>query len=174
MNDEVREEQGRGSATEAPLPLPLEFEAHYLSHVEAFLEYALFFLRTNEAAEKAVHRVFLEILRHWDTLLAEPDLQQQTWSIMRRTVIAETLGNFRNELLAMDSGIGLYPALGKLPQRQFDVVVLRYIVKYDREHISWYMGITPSTVDYHCRKAKERLEAVYRRATTKKQEEESK
>ncbi|MFI5621472.1 RNA polymerase sigma factor [Streptomyces sp. NPDC051567] len=156
---------------EAPLPLPLEFEAHYLTNQEAFHAYALFCLRTNDAAERAVHRAFLEILRHWKTLLTESDLQQQTWAIMRRTVISESLRNFREQLTAMDNGTGLYKALGNLPPRQFDVIVLRYVVKYATRHISWYMGITPSTVDYHCRKARERLAPVHRRATMQKQED---
>ncbi|WP_309144402.1 hypothetical protein [Streptomyces sp. BR123] len=51
------------------------------------------------------------------------------------------------------------------------MIVLRYIAKYDTKRISWYMGVTPSTVDYHCRKARERLSPVYRRATKQKQED---
>ncbi|WP_256987517.1 hypothetical protein [Streptomyces sp. BR123] len=86
MIDDVREEDGRSPVAEAPLPLPLEFEAHYLTNQEAFHAYALAFLGTNDLAEKAVHRAFLEILRHWNALLAESDLQGQTWAIMRRTV----------------------------------------------------------------------------------------
>ncbi|MFF8917430.1 RNA polymerase sigma factor [Streptomyces sp. NPDC015032] len=166
MTDDVREETaGRSPVAEAPLPLPLEFEAHYLTNQEAFHEYALFILHTNDRAERAVHRAFLEILRHWDGLLAEPDLQEQTWRIMRRVVIDDLIGSLRENLAAMDSGIGLYPALSKLPPRQFDAVVLRYIAKYDTKHIAWYMGLTPSTVNHHCRKAQERLAPVYRRAT---------
>ncbi|MGW6838845.1 RNA polymerase sigma factor [Streptomyces sp. NPDC054949] len=171
MIDDVRGEDGRSPVAEAPLPLPLEFEAHYVTNQEAFHAYALAFLGTNDLAEKAVHRAFLEILRHWSALLTERDLQEQTWAIMRRTVIAESLLGFRDQLAVMDSGLGLYRALGSLPPRQFDVVVLRYIAKYDTKHISWYMGVTPSTVDYHCRKARERLSPVHRRATKQKQED---
>ncbi|GAA2265842.1 hypothetical protein GCM10010232_67610 [Streptomyces amakusaensis] len=168
MTEEVHGEEGHSPVAEAPpRPIPLEFEAHYITHQEAYHEYALFYLRTNDAAERAVHRVFLEILRHWDALLTESDLQQQTWAIMRRTVIAEALLNFRNQLTAMDTGNGLYTALGSLSPRQFDVIVLRYIAKYDAKHIGWYMGITPSTVDYHCRKARERLSPIWHRASNK-------
>ena len=167
MTEEARGDEGRSPVAEAPRPLPLEFEAHYITHQEAYHEYALVVLRTNDAAERAVHRAFLEILRHWDDLLTERDLPQQTWAIMRRTVIAESLLTFRAQLAAMDSGNGLYTALGKLPPRQFDVIVLRYIAKCDVKRIGWYMGITPSTVDYHCRKARERLTPVWQRALTK-------
>ncbi|WP_327666905.1 sigma-70 family RNA polymerase sigma factor [Streptomyces sp. NBC_00485] len=171
MYEDVRADDGRGPVTQAPLPLPLDFEAHYVMNQEAWHRYALHFLRTNHAAERAVHRAFLEILRHWDVLLGEPNLQQLTWAIVRRVVIDERLGDVREELAAMDNGIGLYPALGKLPQRQFDVVVLRYILNYSTKRVSWYLGITPSTVDYHCRKARERLAPVYRNQYGAKKED---
>ncbi len=56
-----------------------------------------------------------------------------------------------------------YAALGAFPPRQFDVMVLRYIGRYDTKRISWYMGIKTRTVDYHCRKAREHLSPVYQR-----------
>ncbi|MFG2586353.1 sigma-70 family RNA polymerase sigma factor [Streptomyces malaysiensis] len=48
-------------------------------------------------------------------------------------------------------------ALAKLPPKQFDAVVLRGWMNKSAEDIAWYMGVTTSTVDYHCRKARERL-----------------
>ncbi|MGW1848850.1 RNA polymerase sigma factor [Streptomyces sp. NPDC001966] len=157
----------------AEAPLPLDFEAHYLTNQEAFHEYALAILHTNDRAEKAVHRAFLEILRHWDGLLTEPDLQEQIWQIMRRVVIGELIEGLRENLTTMDSGIGLYPALVKLPPRQFDAIVLRHIAKYDTKDIAWYMGLSPSTVNHHCRKAQERLTPLYRRATRPIKKEET-
>ncbi|MEV7129713.1 sigma factor-like helix-turn-helix DNA-binding protein [Streptomyces sp. NPDC093260] len=111
-----------------------------------------------------MHRAFLEILRLWDKLKEESeDLQQEVWAIVRRTVISEHLLSLRKQMAALDSGTGLYAALGALPAKQFDVVVLRYIGHYDTRRISWYLGITTRTVDYHLRKARERLSPVYRR-----------
>jgi RNA polymerase sigma-70 factor (ECF subfamily) len=156
MTEDVRAD-GSSPVAETVLPLPLEFEAHYVTHQEAFHQYALFYLGSNKAAEEAVHRAFLEILHHWNALLSESNLQQQTWAIMRRVVISQSLVSFRKKITLMHSNIGLFVALGKLPPRQFDVIVLRYVLQCDTKRISWYMGITDSTVDYHCRKAKERL-----------------
>lgn len=160
MFEDTRE-QDAPSAVDTPLRLPVDFEALYLINQEVWHRYALQFLRTNEAAEDAVHRAFLEVLQHWDALLVAPDLQQQAWAVLRRVVMHERLQDFRAELAAMDSGIGLYPALGNLPQRQFDAMVLRYIFDFETTRIAWYLGVTASTVDYHCRKARERLATVY-------------
>ncbi|MDX3610363.1 sigma-70 family RNA polymerase sigma factor [Streptomyces sp. FL06-04B] len=152
MTDDVREESGHTPVAEVPppLPIPLELEAYYLSNQDAFHEFALAILRTNDLAEEAVHRAFVEIKRQWDSLLLEPDLPEQACSIMRRTVLDEVLGTFRESLPFMDSDIGLYPAMCKLSPRQFDVVVLKAIGKYDTKRIAWYMGLTPSTVTHHC------------------------
>lgn len=152
-------------AEEAPLQLPLDFEAHYLTNQELFHDFALKILLTNDRAEEAVHRAYVEIRAQWDTLLTEPDLQAQTWQILSRTIIDELIDGCRQELAARDSGIGLYPALAKLPPRQFDAIVLRFIGKYDTKDIAWYMGLTPSTVTHHIRKAQERLAPIHRRAT---------
>lgn len=160
MFEDTRE-QDTSTAVDAPLRLPLDFEAFYLMNQEVWHSYALHFLRTNEAAEEAVHRTFLEVLQHWDALLLEPDLQRQAWVILRRVVMHERLQDYRAELAAMDSGIGLYPALGNLPQHQFDAMVLRHIFHFETTRIAWYLGVTSSTVDYHCRKARERLAPVY-------------
>ncbi|MDJ1645395.1 RNA polymerase sigma factor [Streptomyces pakalii] len=167
MTDDVREESGHIPVAEVPppLPIPLELEAYYLSNQDAFHEFALAILRTNDLAEEAVHQAFVEIKLQWDSLLLEPDLPEQAWNIMRRTVLEEVLGTFRESLPFMDSDIGLYPAMCKLSPRQFDVVVLKAIGKYDTKHIAWYMGLTPSTVTHHWRKAQERLAPIHRRAT---------
>ncbi|MFD0392381.1 hypothetical protein ACFQ3Z_04495 [Streptomyces nogalater] len=50
-------------------------------------------------------------------------------------------------------------------------MVLRYIGGHDTEHISWYLGVTQSTVDYHCRKARERLSPIHRRILKSQREE---
>ncbi|MFD8545327.1 RNA polymerase sigma factor [Streptomyces sp. NPDC059649] len=157
MTEDVHAEDGSPVA-EAVLPLPLEFEALYLANQGAFHRYALLHLDGNDAAEEAVHRAFLEILRHWDALLEESNLQQQTWAILRRVVISEQLGGFRRKLGLLRGETGLYAALCSLPPRQFDVIVLRYVLQCETSEIGWYLGVTNSTVDYHCRKAKERLE----------------
>ncbi|GAA3155990.1 hypothetical protein GCM10017687_87520 [Streptomyces echinatus] len=52
----------------------------------------------------------------------------------------------------------MFKAMSSLPPRQFDVIVLRHVLNHDTKKISWYMGVTPSTVDYHGCKAKERLQ----------------
>lgn len=62
--------------------LPLDYEAFYLGHQEAFHDYAEISLGHRATAEEAVHRGFLEILGNWEALLADGNLEQQAWAIM--------------------------------------------------------------------------------------------
>ncbi|MGW2331639.1 RNA polymerase sigma factor [Streptomyces sp. NPDC001700] len=139
----------------APHTLPLEFEAHYITNQVAYHQYALIHLKTFEAAEEAIHRVFLEILRHWEDLLKEGNLQQQTWAIVRRVVISQALIDAQARLTTIDNPV--YKAVAKLPPRQFDAFVMRAWMDKSSADVAWYMGVTTSTVDYHVRKARERL-----------------
>lgn len=129
-----------------------------------------------------MHRAFLEILGSWDALLAAGNLEQQAWAIMRRLVTqqleadgrppalaingpihralntAQILSSARDRLQLMDSSRGLYAAIAELPSRQFDVIVLRYVLGYQTVRIAWLLGLkNERTVDYHIRRAKERL-----------------
>ncbi|WP_326693306.1 MULTISPECIES: hypothetical protein [unclassified Streptomyces] len=83
---------------EAALPLPLEFEALYVANQEAYHQYARLITGSQQAAEAAVHRAFLEILRHWDALLTESNMQGQIWAILRKTVVSQELNSFREKL----------------------------------------------------------------------------
>ncbi|MDX3232553.1 sigma-70 family RNA polymerase sigma factor [Streptomyces sp. ME19-01-6] len=159
----------------APLQLPLEFEAFYLGHQEFFHDYAEAQLGSRRVAEEAIHQAFREIQAGWEQLLREGNLEQRAWTVVRRIVgrrletegrppafvingpIALALRAARNKLKVMQSVSGLYEAIAELPPRQFDVMVLRYILGYPPARIAWFMGLTERTVDYHCRKAKERL-----------------
>jgi RNA polymerase sigma-70 factor (ECF subfamily) len=40
-------------------------------------------------------------------------------------------GRFREQMASIDSGLGLYEAIARLPERQFDAVLLRYVLGYD-------------------------------------------
>lgn len=159
MTDDVRAEDGNPALdANAVLPLPLEYEALYVATQEPFHKYALLCLGSNDAAEDAVHRAFLEILNHWDALLGGSNLQKQAWAILRRVVISQALDAFRRKLSLLHGDIGLFEAMTSLPPRQFDVIVLRHVMSLDTRKISWYMGVSASTVDYHGRKGKERLQ----------------
>lgn len=158
-----------------PLDLPLDFEAFYLGHQEAFHSYAELHFGTRAAAEEVVHEVFLEIHAGWTELLSAGNLEQGAWAIVRRAVhdrlelegrapafvingpIACALAATRDRLQKMESTTGLFEAIADLPNRQFEVIVLRYLLGYPTAKVAWFVGIDERTVGHHLRRGKERL-----------------
>ncbi|GGP82344.1 sigma-70 family RNA polymerase sigma factor [Streptomyces melanogenes] len=169
---------GRPQPLEEPLGLPLDYEAYYLGHQEFFHAFAELHLGTRHAAEDTVHLVFLEILSIWDDLLQDPDLEQRTLTVLSRQVrerlesegrppafviagpIAQNLRAIRAEMELAPQGAGLYEAILELPPRQFTVIVLKHLLGYPTARIARVMGLDPRTVDYHGRRAKERLRVL--------------
>ncbi|MGW9498110.1 sigma-70 family RNA polymerase sigma factor [Streptomyces prasinus] len=159
MTDDARAGyRGSPVAATAVLPFPLDFEALYVKNQEDYHRFARAVLKDQQAAEDAVHRAFFEILAHWPALLAAGNVHQQTWAILRRTVISEKLTNYRGNLAELTEDNDVARALCALSSRQFDVMVLRHLCGCATDDIAWYLGVTASTVDYHGRKAKQRLE----------------
>ncbi|MHB9864596.1 RNA polymerase sigma factor [Streptomyces sp. YIM S03343] len=162
-----------------PLELPLDFEAFYLGHQEVFHRYAEVHFGTREAAEEVVHQVFLQIHAGWTQLLSAGNLEQGAWAIVRRAVhdrletegrapafvingpithaLAKALTTAREKLQRMESTSGLYEAIAQLPNRQFEVIVLRYVLGYPTSKVAWYVGIDERTVGHHLRRGRERL-----------------
>ncbi|MGW3699058.1 RNA polymerase sigma factor [Streptomyces sp. NPDC005056] len=162
-------------AVHVPLDLPLDFEAFYLGHQESFHAYAELHFGSRKAAEDVVHEAFLDILGGWDQLLRTGNVDQGAWAIVRRIVsgqldkdgrapafvingpIAQTLRSARDKLQTMESTTGLYAAIADLPARQFEAIVLRYILGYPATKVAWFLGLDERTVGHHIRRGRERL-----------------
>ncbi|MFE2373445.1 RNA polymerase sigma factor [Streptomyces sp. NPDC059398] len=51
----------------------------------------------------------------------------------------------------------LYAAIARLPERQYDVLLLRYVLQYDQARTAFIMGVPQETVRSHIRHAKRKL-----------------
>lgn len=71
--------------------------------------------------------------------------------------ITQALAATKDRLERMQSTTGLYEAIAELPNRQFEVIVLRYLLGYPTTRIAWFMGIDERTVGHHLRRGKDRL-----------------
>jgi RNA polymerase sigma-70 factor (ECF subfamily) len=63
----------------------------------------------------------------------------------------------RSHLAALESPLGLYTAIAALPERQFDVILLQYVLGYPSQQIAHIMGINAGTVRTHRRLARKRI-----------------
>lgn len=71
--------------------------------------------------------------------------------------VRATLESMRKQLAALDSPIGLYTAITELPERQFDVMILQYVLGYPSKQVADIMGISAGTVRTHRRLARTRI-----------------
>ncbi|MER6924497.1 sigma-70 family RNA polymerase sigma factor [Streptomyces spiralis] len=63
----------------------------------------------------------------------------------------------RAQLPALESPLGLYTAIAALPERQFDVIILQYVLGYPSKQVANIMGINAGTVRTHRRLARKRV-----------------
>ncbi|WP_049579694.1 RNA polymerase sigma factor [Streptomyces sp. SBT349] len=167
-----------GISPPVQVDLPLDAEAFYLVHQGMYHAYAEAHLGNRRAAEEAAHLVFAELLAGWAELLTEGNLEQSAWRVLRRVVreqlevegrlpayivngpVAQMLRAAQGRLAKMESSRGVYTAIAELPPRQCDVIVLRHILGHPTRTVASFMGLDDRTVDYHHRRAKERLRVL--------------
>ncbi|MEV0445568.1 sigma-70 family RNA polymerase sigma factor [Streptomyces spectabilis] len=71
--------------------------------------------------------------------------------------VRATLDTMREQLAALESPLGLYTAIAALPERQFDVIILHYVLGYPSKQVANIMGINADTVRNHRRQARRRI-----------------
>ncbi|WP_345015046.1 sigma-70 family RNA polymerase sigma factor [Streptomyces shaanxiensis] len=152
--------EGTGDALPAPVSpatqtLPLGFEAFYQQNVHNYLRYVSARTGSPKLAEEVVHEVFLTLLRRWQEFLGAGLSSAWAWKILQQTVqphvrpsppaFAKVMRQARMRIANLEGSIGLYQAIARLPERQFDVIVLRYVLGYSADDVARLMGISPST-----------------------------
>ncbi|MFF4442836.1 RNA polymerase sigma factor [Streptomyces sp. HUAS 14-6] len=73
--------------------------------------------------------------------------------------VRATLGAMRSQLADAESPLGLYTAIAALPVRQFDVIILNYVLGYPCSRVADIMGISAGTVRTHRRQARKHIAA---------------
>jgi RNA polymerase sigma-70 factor (ECF subfamily) len=159
--------------------IPVAFRAFHDQYRRAYQRYAELQLGDENMARHVVHLVFLSLLKGWRRLMEESNPAAGAWAHLKEAVdevlldqgrpsaMSETaafskvrravLEGARDEFAAMESTLGLYPAIARLPARQFDVVVLHYVLDYSTAHTARTLGVTEATVRSHRLAARQRL-----------------
>ncbi|WP_260334509.1 sigma-70 family RNA polymerase sigma factor [Streptomyces beigongshangae] len=166
--------------------MPPALEAFIDLYSRPHLRYAHTMLGDKPAAITVVRRCYSHLALNWEVVLRQESPEGYAWrllkervelharittstqghspcarpgkraAIMQRTARA-TLEAMRQQLKVIESPLGLYTAIAALPERQYDVIVLHYVLGYPTEHVAHIMGIRPDTVRGHRRSARERI-----------------
>ncbi|MER5886991.1 sigma-70 family RNA polymerase sigma factor [Streptomyces sp. NPDC001941] len=169
--------------------LPHAFWAFHELYHRAYYEYARVQLGNATDARDLVDRVFTHIGFIWRSITAEENLGAYAWALLKERVdseltaqgrdpaAAETLAfhraigaatgpllddfrrQFKAQVSELESSVGLFAAMARLPERQFDVMVLNYALGFSTGRTALAMGISEATVRSTRRTAKSRLAA---------------
>ncbi|GAA3732565.1 sigma-70 family RNA polymerase sigma factor [Streptomyces tremellae] len=159
---------------------PLSLCAFRAHHHLLWLRYAHTQTGSARAAETIVAATCARLAADWPRLRERPAVARLAWALLeretarwlarhgRRPVRAGTaafheavrgllLHEMRGAFCVLEGESGLYAAIAALPERQYDVVVLRYVLRAPDEDVAAYLGIEPATVRSHVRHARRSL-----------------
>ncbi|MFJ9518511.1 hypothetical protein ACIRPK_09630 [Kitasatospora sp. NPDC101801] len=175
-----------GARVESPVDnLPVDFEAYVLTNYDFFVGFAVEMLADRHTATEVAVEVFSQIAIDWPRILRSPNLEDHCWSMLTSAVrvrvicrgietdVRDRLGRARQILDQMrqllydpdaeDSDVGLYQALGRLTQREFDTVVLKRLMGRTTLFAASVLAVHPATVDRSYDKAMTHLRTVLQR-----------
>ncbi|WP_461033876.1 sigma-70 family RNA polymerase sigma factor [Streptomyces mayteni] len=156
--------------------LPTSFWAFHQQYYGVYKRYAEIQLDDPPWARQVVQDVMKSLAVHWNWLMAQESPRTIAWGILRHTIAERlreigreptftanaafrraSLETFRDKFAALESDLGLYAAIARLPERQYDVIVLQYVLDTPPDRVATIMGVSPATVRAHRRRARARL-----------------
>jgi RNA polymerase sigma-70 factor (ECF subfamily) len=152
------------------------FNVFVSCHEVGWVRFAHLTTGSAQQAEAVVDETVLQLAESWEHALSGANVECYAMNLLK-TVIVRRIGRERDEsrfvdtaafLRAVEHGsrrrfavlsesLGLYSAIAQLPERQYMVIVLRYVLGYDDQRVAVLLGVTPSTVRSTAHMAKRRL-----------------
>ncbi|MEW1722144.1 sigma-70 family RNA polymerase sigma factor [Streptomyces sp. NPDC093109] len=172
-----------GDALPGQLPerrLALTFDAFDAHHHTLWLRYAHTQVGGRAAAERVVDATCARLLEHWPHVLTQESVARYAWAVLKeevaqwleahgrepalvgtaafRAAIRKLLRpGARDRFAVLQGEIGLYAAIARLPERQYDAIVLRHVLRVPDETVAEYLGVELATVRSQVRHARRRL-----------------
>ncbi|RMI43439.1 sigma-70 family RNA polymerase sigma factor [Streptomyces triticirhizae] len=172
--------------------LPDDFWTFHERYYGLYQEYAELQLDDSGLSEELVDAVMMDIACSWARLRRESAPETAAWAILKisiadelgrrgrrpaleaaafRRVSRRALEDFRRQFAALESALGLYAAIARLPERQYDVIVLQFVMGLAPDQVAQVMGIAAPTVRSHLRMARARLATELGPSTVREDEE---
>ena len=161
------------------VPTVPSFDAFHDRHQNEWVHYAHAQTGSPDAAQQIVDALTARLAEAWPSLERnEKAAQQHAWKVLKATVtrwlgehgpgsafvetavfdqVSRVLSQAKDSFAAMEESLGLYTAISRLPDCQFDSIVLRYVLNYPDSKIASLLGVTESTVRSNVRYGKVRL-----------------
>ncbi|WP_439678482.1 RNA polymerase sigma factor [Embleya sp. MST-111070] len=156
----------------------LSFQAFHALYAKPWFDYVYLQTANREVARDTVREAFGHLEREWQHALEQESVSAYAWRILKEHVgawlvangrvvairetaafapLARALDLTRDRFALMESRLGLFHALLRLTERQYDVIVLRYVMGCTDAEVAARLGVAESTVRSTVRHAKRRL-----------------
>lgn len=140
------------------------FDAFVQSSMPGWVRLAHLHAGEREAAELIAYEVVLRLHETWEDVLEhERSPALHALEVLRGVVVERfpertgdrlvenaaflrAMAAAQNELAVLAESIGVYSAISRLPERQFQVVVLRFVLGYPVRQAATLMGVSHQTV----------------------------
>ncbi|MDT0318090.1 RNA polymerase sigma factor [Streptomyces millisiae] len=166
----------RGEGVAPLTPLPADFRAFHQLYRPAYVRWAELHLGGRDEAEEAVDRTFEQMAAEWGEVLRADSPAGHAWALLkrhteeaarargRRPVVMDTaafetvaLRDAVDPVGELAESLSVYQAIRELPERQHDVIVLRYCIGYSTAETADILGISEPGVRSTARYARHRL-----------------
>ncbi|NGO71856.1 sigma-70 family RNA polymerase sigma factor [Streptomyces boncukensis] len=170
-------QSGHPPAPERP---PLDFSAFHQMHRPKYIRWAERVLGCRAYAEDAVDEAFERLLRRWDEVLKKENPAAYAWATMKNCVCSHARSRRRRADLTegaafdtiavreagdsigeLEQTMSVFAAISELPERQRDVIALRYCFDFSTAETAQELGITEAGVRSHERHAKKSLRGKF-------------
>ncbi|MFJ5779877.1 XRE family transcriptional regulator [Streptomyces sp. NPDC093094] len=162
-----------------PEPPPVPYEAFTDTVRDAYTAYARAFLLTDQRAGAVVAETFDILWLSWNEAATSENLPRYAWQLLRARVMArahhhhghpdlraavfstaEIHDHMPGHFVALSELTRLFDAIGRLPDDQMDIAVLRYLCAVPDAAIPGIVGLSDvitRAIDHHARAALEAL-----------------
>ncbi|MFH8346102.1 RNA polymerase sigma factor [Streptomyces sp. NPDC018045] len=160
--------------------LPPDFRAFHQLYRAGYIRYAELHLKSRADAEEAVDLAFEQLALCWRTVLEQPVPEAYAWRVVKNRTIDHARARGRRPVVVdvaafethslrhsldpigeLEESLTLYQAVAALPERQRDVMLLRYALGYATKETARLMGITEAGVRSTTRHARRRLRQAF-------------
>lgn len=171
-DQDLNREFGELPACTAP-----SFEAFYEQYQDGWVRYAYTQIGSRDAAEQITDALTAHMAETWHH--AQPEnAAYHAWKVLKASVarwldvhgtgsaivetgvferVARVLERFRDCFAAMEESLGLYSAISRLPKRQYESIVLRFVLDYPYSTVAVLLGVPEDAVRANVYQAKKRL-----------------
>lgn len=155
------------------------FKAFYERHQVRWVRYAFAQTGCRETAELVTDSLTFHVATYWHDLQPAERAAEHAWKVLKATVarwldehntesalvgtasfelaIRRVLTRSSDWFAELEDSIGLYSAIFRLPERQRNAIILRYVVGYEDSKIAWMLGVPEGTVRAHVSLGKKRI-----------------